>query len=109
MKRSFNKNTQGLTDAERAFAKHFSTEELKLLKTLDIDKLKHIVIECDGNLIKAKRELESGTEYKKAMDVLQDLRSGFNSLKKIQDTKRMLALELLAKQGVGDIGEPDPE
>lgn len=98
-----------LTDRERAFVKLYSNDELKLMKNLSVEQLQRIVSEEKANLESAKVDMESTTEYKKAQDVLQNLRAGYNSLKKLLDAKMMVALELQSKQGAVKTFEKDPD
>lgn len=102
-------NRQGLSEIEQAFVSKYSMQDLSMIKSLDVEKVKYLVAESNANVLKAKREMEATSEYKKATETLAALRGGFSDLKKMQEVRRMLGLEILSTHGIVDIGEVDPE
>lgn len=104
MKKSKSNKYSHLSDIEKAFVKNYSYDELQMVKTYSADRLKQIVAEQNAHVLKAKKEMEANSEYKAAQEVLQTFRSAFNETKNFADSKRVLALSLLQKEGVVDMG-----
>ena len=104
MKKSKSNKYSHLSDIEKAFVKNYSYDELQMVKTYSADKLKQVVAEQNAHVLKAKKEMESNLEYKAAQEVLQTFRSAFNETKNFGDSKKVLALSLLQKEGVVDMG-----
>jgi hypothetical protein len=103
-KKSKSNKYSHLSDIEKAFVKNYSYDELQMLKTYNVDKLKQIIAEQNAHVLKAKKEMESNAEFKAAQEVLQTFRSAFNETKNFADSKRVFALSLLQKEGVVDMG-----
>lgn len=104
MKKSKSNKYSHLSDIEKAFVKNYSYDELQMVKSYSADRLKQIVAEQNAHVLKAKKEMESNSEYKAAQEILQTFRSAFNETKNFADSKRVLALSLLQKEGVVDMG-----
>ena len=67
---------------EEKFIKHYSSEELDLMRSHDTEKLKSIVAECNAHVMKSKKEVEDNAEYQAAAEVLKVFREGLNEVKK---------------------------
>lgn len=99
-----NPRLEGLSPVESTFVKLYSLEEMELLKTFEVDKLKQIVAETNAHTMKAKKEMEENPEFQKAKEVMDTFRASYSDVKKFADAKKILSLHLLQAKGVVDCG-----
>lgn len=98
------RDTSGLHPLEAAFLKLYTEEEMNLIKTHDVEKLKLMVAEANAHVMKAKTEMEANPEFQAAKQKMDDFRGAFSDTKKFSDAKKLLCLYLLQTKGIVDCG-----